>query len=54
MADANTTKKEFTPVTYDPQYILMVNELKKHFPIKSGMVARTIGHVRLWTALRLT
>ena len=46
MADANTTKKEFTPVTYDPQYILMVNELKKHFPIKSGMVARTIGHVK--------
>ena len=46
MADTNTTKKEFTPVTYDPQYILMVNELKKHFPIKSGMVARTIGHVK--------
>lgn len=47
MADANTmTEKAFTPVTYDPQYILMVNELKKYFPIKSGMVAKTVGYVK--------
>ena len=26
----------FTPVEYDPQYILQVNHLKKYFPIKSG------------------
>ena len=28
----------FTPVEYDPQYILQVNHLKKYFPIKGGMV----------------
>ena len=27
--------KNFTPVEYDPQYILMVNQLKKYFPIKA-------------------
>ena len=36
----------FTPVTYDPQYILMVNRLKKYFPIKGGMIARTVGYVK--------
>ncbi len=34
------------PVEYDPQYILMVNELKKYFPIKGGMVSRTKGYVK--------
>ena len=29
---AKTTDKDFTPVTYDPQYLLMVNNLKKYFP----------------------
>ena len=33
----------FTPVEYDPQYILQVNHLKKYFPIKSGMVSKTVG-----------
>ena len=37
---------DFTPVEYDPQYILMVNGLKKHFPIKGGMVSKTIGWVK--------
>lgn len=37
---------DYTPVTYDPQYILMVNQLKKYFPIKGGMVSRTVGHVK--------
>ena len=36
----------YTPVTYDPQYILMVNALKKYFPIKDGMIARTVGYVK--------
>ena len=26
-----------TSTTYDPQYILMVNHLKKYFPIKGGL-----------------
>ncbi len=37
---------DFTPVTYDPQYILMVNHLKKYFPIKGGMVSKTVGYVK--------
>jgi len=36
----------FEPVTYDPQYILMVNKLKKYFPIKGGMIAKTVGYVK--------
>ena len=37
---------DFTPVEYDPQYILQVNHLKKYFPIKGGMVRKTVGHVK--------
>ena len=37
---------DFTPVEYDPQYILMVNNLKKYFPIKDGLIARTVGYVK--------
>ena len=37
---------DFTPVEYDPQYILMVNKLRKYFPIKCGMVSRTVGYVK--------
>ena len=37
---------DFKPVTYDPQYILMVNGLKKYFPIRSGLFSRTVGYVR--------
>ena len=36
----------FTPVEYDPQYILMVNALKKYFPIKDGLIAHTVGYVK--------
>lgn len=36
----------FTPVTYDEQYLLMVNGLKKYFPIKGGLVSKTVGHVK--------
>ena len=41
-----TVDNHFTPVEYDPQYILMVNHLKKYFPIKGGMVSKTVGYVR--------
>ena len=37
---------DFTPVEYDDQYILMVNNLKKYFPIKGGMVSKTVGYVK--------
>ena len=43
--DKNMTP-DFEPVTYDPQYILMVNQLKKHFPIKGGMLGKTVGSVK--------
>lgn len=47
MSDGNTTiENSYTPVTYDPQYILMVNALKKYFPIKGGMISKTVGHVK--------
>ena len=36
----------YTPVEYDPQYILMVNNLKKYFPIKGGMLQKTVGYVK--------
>ena len=39
-------ENDFTPVEYDPQYILMVNHLKKYFPIKGGMVSKTVGWVK--------
>ena len=34
MAENKVETVDFTPVEYDPQYILMVNDLKKYFPIK--------------------
>ena len=37
---------DFTPVEYDPQYIIMVNNLKKYFPIKKGFISHTVGHVK--------
>ena len=43
---AATADNSFTPVEYDPQYILMVNHLKKYFPIKGGMVSRVVGQVK--------
>ena len=47
MSGTNTTRQNsYTPVTYDPQYILMVKNIKKYFPIKGGMVSRTVGHVK--------
>ena len=37
---------DFVPVESDDQYILQVNNLKKYFPIKGGMISRTVGYVR--------
>ncbi len=37
---------EFTPITYDPQYILQVNSLKKYFPIKDGVIQKVVGYVK--------
>ena len=34
------------PLEYDPQYILQVRDLKKYFPIKDGMLSRTVGYVK--------
>ena len=39
-------ESEKAPLVYDPQYILQVRDLKKHFPIKDGMLARTVGYVK--------
>ena len=38
--------KSFTPIEYNPDYILMVNNLKKYFPIKSGVISHTVGYVK--------
>ncbi len=40
------TQKQQEPLVYDPQYILMVRNLKKYFPIKGGMVSHVVGHVK--------
>ncbi len=45
-AEKEQKAEEYTPVTYDEKYILMVNHLKKYFPIKSGMIAKTVGWVK--------
>ena len=37
---------EVRPLEYDDQYILMVRNLKKHFPIKGGMFGQTTGYVK--------
>ena len=44
MADVKKTAEE--KIQYDPQYILQVKDLKKYFPIKSGMLNKTVGYVK--------
>ena len=44
--DALAIDNTFTPVEPDPQYILQVNALKKYFPIKGGIVTKTVGYVK--------
>ena len=47
-------ENDYTPVTYDPQYILMVNHLKKYFPIKGGLLSQTVAARCCSTARRST
>lgn len=35
-----------SPLVYDDQYILMVRDLKKYFPIKGGLFNRVVGQVK--------
>ena len=44
--NALAIENDYTPLTYDPQYILMVNQLRKYFPIKGGMISKTVGYVK--------
>ena len=43
---SDIVKDKSTAPEYDPQYILQVKDLKKHFPIKGGMISHTVGHVK--------
>lgn len=45
-AEKNQIVNDFVPVEYDEKYILMVNALKKYFPIKGGLVSQTTGYVK--------
>ena len=44
MADVKKTAEE--KIQYDLQYILQVKDLKKYFPIKGGMLNKTVGYVK--------
>ena len=39
-------EEEKSPLVYDEQYILMVRDLKKYFPIKGGLLNRVVGQVK--------
>ena len=41
MSDNAVVKDE--ALEYDPQYILQVKDLNKYFPIKGGMLNKTVG-----------
>ncbi len=41
-----TVENTFEPLVHDPQNVLEVNKLKKYFPIKEGLLQRTVGYVR--------
>ncbi len=45
-ASAEEKQEEKSPLIYDEQYILMVRDLKKYFPIKGGLMNRVIGQVK--------
>ena len=46
MSDQIKTATAADRLVYDPNYILMVRDLKKYFPIKGGMMNRVVGHVK--------
>ena len=39
-------EEQRSPLIYDPKYILQVRDLKKHFPIKGGMLGKAKGAVK--------
>lgn len=45
-AENAVAQQASTPPEYDEQYILMVKDLKKHFPIKGGLMNRVVGQVK--------
>jgi len=36
----------YEPVVHDDKYILEVNKLRKYFPIKDGLLQRTVGYIK--------
>ena len=42
----NTGLNSFEGAENDSQYLLVVKDLKKYFPIKSSFFKKTIGHVK--------
>jgi peptide/nickel transport system ATP-binding protein len=38
--------RSFMPIRHDDRYVLEVNELKKYFPIKDGVLQQTVGYVK--------
>ena len=43
---SNTTNAVKDPLQWDDQYILMVRDLKKYFPIRGGLMNRVVGQVK--------
>lgn len=39
-------QKDDSPLVYHEQYILMVKDLKKYFPIKGGLLNRVVGQIK--------
>ncbi|MBQ8305046.1 MAG: ATP-binding cassette domain-containing protein [Blautia sp.] len=46
MSDNTQANSTAARSSYDPRYILEVENLKKYFPIKGGMMNRVTGHVK--------
>ncbi len=42
----NNEERNLKPLEYDPEYILMVNGLKKHFPVKGGFFNKVVAQVK--------
>lgn len=41
-----TVDTSYDPIVHDDKYILEINKLKKYFPIKAGLLQRTVGHIK--------
>ena len=46
MAKTASIDTSYTPIVHDDKYILEVNNLKKYFPIKDGLLQKTVGYVK--------